>query len=125
MGEHFRASEESRRAPRLQPRAHGVRAEAEPRCDALRGHAREPLFDKDLPCARAKSLGWSVDRAVEEPDMVFIAIEFASVGDALECRDRLLRSGVLDRFADEHGPVVVERAEEIVAGRAGSLSRRA
>jgi hypothetical protein len=39
---------------------------------------------------------------------VFILLEFASVEDANEARDRLAASGVLDRLDDKHGPNVVE-----------------
>lgn len=81
--------------------------------------AWKPMFDKDLPRARAKSRSWNVYRAVEEPDMVFLQIEFDSLADARESRERLLRSGVLDRFAEKHGPIVVERTETIVPARTG------
>lgn len=79
----------------------------------------KPMFDKDLPRTRAKSRSWNVYRAVEEPDMVFIQIEFDSLADAREARERLLRSGVLDRFAEKHGPIVVERTENVVSQRTG------
>ena len=49
-------------------------------------------------------------RAVDDPDHVFIVLEFESVDDAAEARDRLVGSGVLDRFADKHGPNVVVEA---------------
>lgn len=80
--------------------------------------AWKPMFDKDLPRTRAKSLGWNVYRSVDEPDMVFIHIEFGSLADAQEARERLLSSGVLDRFAEKHGPVVIERMEAVTASRA-------
>ena len=44
---------------------------------------------------------------VDDPDHVFVYLEFASVEDAQEARDRLVASGVLDRFEDKHGPNVV------------------
>ena len=47
-------------------------------------------------------------RGVDEPGQIFVLLEFASVGDAAEARERLLESGVLDRFEDRHGPNVVE-----------------
>jgi hypothetical protein len=40
-----------------------------------------------------------------------ILLEFASTEDALEARERLLGSGVLDRFDDTTGPLVLEAAE--------------
>jgi len=40
-----------------------------------------------------------------------LLIEFASAEDAEVGRDRLLASGVLDRFADKDLPKIVEEAE--------------
>ena len=51
-----------------------------------------------------------VFRGVDDPNHVFIVLEFASVEDAQEAKERLVRSGVLDRFEDKHGPNVVEEA---------------
>lgn len=49
-------------------------------------------------------------RSVDDPNEVFIHLEYATVEDALEARARLLSSGVLDRFADKHGPNVLTDA---------------
>ena len=46
-------------------------------------------------------------RGVDDPNQVFIVLEFESVDDAQEARRRLAASGVLDRFEDKHGPSVV------------------
>ena len=51
-----------------------------------------------------------VFRNVDDPNHVFVFLEFASVEDAQESRRRILESGVLDRFEDKHGPNVVEEA---------------
>ena len=48
-----------------------------------------------------------VFRGVDDPNEVFIVLEFAS-HEAREAERRLVESGVLDRFADRHGPNVVE-----------------
>jgi hypothetical protein len=73
--------------------------------------AWRPMFDQDRPLAREKARVQRVFRGVEDPDHVFIVLEFDSVDDAQEARRRLLDSGVLDRFEDKHGPnVVVEAA---------------
>ena len=73
--------------------------------------AWRPMFDQDRPRAREKAKLERVFRGVEDPDHVFVLLEFDSVGDAQEARRRLLDSGVLDRFEDKHGPnVVVEAA---------------
>ena len=69
-----------------------------------------PMFDQDRPQARAKATVQRVFRDVDDPNHVFIFLEFASVEDAQEGRQRLVASGVLDRFEDNHGPNVVEEA---------------
>jgi hypothetical protein len=72
----------------------------------------KPFFDQDAPRAREAALGYRIYRGVEDPNEVFIQVEFASPEDAATARERLLASGVLDRFADRSGPTVVEPAEE-------------
>lgn len=74
----------------------------------------KPMFDRDAPGARESALGYRLFRNADDPDEVFIQIEFASTDDARTARERLLGSGVLDRFADKTGPTVVEEAEAVV-----------
>ena len=69
------------------------------------------MFDQDRPRAREKAKVQRVFRGVQDPDHVFIYLEFDSVDDAQEARRRLLESGVLDRFEDKHGPNVVVEAD--------------
>ena len=69
-----------------------------------------PMFDQDRPRAREKATAQRVFRSVDDPNHVFIVLEFDSLEDAEEGRRRLLDSGVLDRFEDKHGPNVVEEA---------------
>jgi hypothetical protein len=76
----------------------------------------KPMFDQDAPRAREAALGYRLFRNVENPGEVFIQIEFASSADAGAARERLLASGVLDRFADRSGPTVVEQAEAFGTG---------
>lgn len=71
----------------------------------------KPMFDLDTPRARAAAVGHRLFRSVDDPNEVFIQIEFASTDDANEARRRLLASRVLDRFESKHGPTVVETAE--------------
>ena len=68
------------------------------------------MFDQDRPRAREKANVKRVFRDVDDPNHVFIFLEFDSLDDANESRQRLLASGVLDRFEDKHGPNVVEEA---------------
>ncbi len=72
--------------------------------------AWKPMFDQDTPRARESALGYRLFRSVENPNEVFVEVEFATPEDAQVARARLLASGVLDRFADRSGPTVVEQA---------------
>jgi hypothetical protein len=67
-----------------------------------------PMFDQDKPHAREKAKVQRVFRIVDNPNEVFVFLEFNSLEDAQEGRRRLVDSGVLDRFEDKHGPNVVE-----------------
>ena len=73
----------------------------------------KPMFDQDKPGAREASKGWRVFRSVDDPGQVFIQVEFGSVEDAKEGREKLLASGVLDRFQDKYGPTIVEEVESV------------
>lgn len=73
--------------------------------------AWRPMFDQDRPRAREKAAVQRVFRGVEDPNHVFVVLEFESLEDAQEARGRLVSSGVLDRFEDKHGPNVVVEAE--------------
>ena len=61
--------------------------------------------------AREKAKAVHVYRGTEDPNLVFIHLEFDSEEDAREARQRILESGVLDRFEDKHGPNVVVDAD--------------
>lgn len=71
------------------------------------------MFDKDDPGARRSAKGHRVLRGVENPNEVFVVVEFASAEDAEAGRERILASGVLDRFSDKDLPKVVEEAEAL------------
>jgi hypothetical protein len=73
--------------------------------------AWRPMFDQDRPRAREKAKVQRVFRGVEDPNHVFILLEFGSVDDAQQARQRLVASGVLDRFEDKHDPNVVVEAD--------------
>ena len=70
-----------------------------------------PLFDQDRPQAREKATAQRVLRSADDPNHVFIVLEFASLDDANESRRRLLDSGVLDRFEDKDGTTVLQEAD--------------
>ena len=69
-----------------------------------------PMFDHDGPRAREKARVQRVLRSVDDPDEVFIYLEYSTLEDAVEARQRLLDSGVLKRFDDKHGPTVLTEA---------------
>jgi hypothetical protein len=69
-----------------------------------------PMFEQDRPQAREKAKVQRIFRDVDDPNHVFIFLEFESANAAREAQDRLIESGVLDRFDDKHGPNVVQEA---------------
>jgi len=69
-----------------------------------------PQFDQDRPRAREKATRQRVFRKVDDPNHVFVYLEYESVEDAQEAERRLVESGVLERFADRHGPNVLTEA---------------
>ena len=75
--------------------------------------AWKPLFDQDFPGTRRTAVGHRLFRGSDDPNEVFVQVEFDSVEDARAARGRLLASGVLDRFPDRTGPTVVEEAERV------------
>jgi len=70
-----------------------------------------PMFDQDRPRAREKATSQRVFRSIDDPNHVFIQLEFGSAEDAQDAERRLSESGVLDRFEDKHGPTVVVEAD--------------
>ena len=78
--------------------------------------AWKPMFDQD-PAGRRESGATShmISRAADNPNDVFIRVEFPSVDQAKAFRQRLVDSGVLDRggMRVKVGPVVVEVAETV------------
>lgn len=75
--------------------------------------AWKPMFDKDEPGARHTARGHRLLRSLDDPNEVFVVVEFASAEDANAARERLLAAGVLDRFSDKTLPRVVAEAEDV------------
>jgi len=78
--------------------------------------AWKPMFDSD-PADRRHSgaTNYMISRAVDNPNDVFIRLEFPSVDQAKAFREKLLDSGALDRPGTKvkDGPVVVEVEETV------------
>ena len=71
-----------------------------------------PMFDQDRPRAREQARLQRVLRDVDDPNHVFIYLEF-DVRSRKRRRPRTVadQSGVLDRFVDKHGPNVLQDAD--------------
>jgi hypothetical protein len=73
--------------------------------------AWKPGFDED-PAGRRESgaIGYVVSRAVDNPNEVFIRVDFPSVEQAKAFRERLLASGAIERggMRMKSGPTVAE-----------------
>ena len=79
--------------------------------------AWKAAFDTDPHGARANARGHRIVRGVDEPDAVFIQVEFDSPEDARDARERLLGAGILDRVDVKVGPTVAETAEVVEYAR--------
>jgi hypothetical protein len=72
----------------------------------------KPVFDSDPVGRRQVATGHTVSRSVDNPNDIFLRTEYNSVEEAKTFREKLLASGVLDRFNVKSGPTVVEVAEQ-------------
>ena len=73
----------------------------------------KPMFDEGRETVRARAKGHRILRGVEEPNDLFIQVEFDSAQDAQAARDELLASGALDRVTVQAGPAITEMAEQV------------
>jgi hypothetical protein len=74
--------------------------------------AWKQMFDSDPAGRREKGKGHRVLRSVDNPNEVFVRVDFDSVDDAKEFREQLLGSGALDKVTVVREPTVVEIADE-------------
>jgi hypothetical protein len=75
--------------------------------------AWKPMFDTDPAGARGRATAHRILRSADDPNDLFIQVEFASPEDAAAARERLLASGVLDRVEVKAGPAVAEEVETV------------
>lgn len=73
----------------------------------------KPMFDKDEPGTRHAAKGHRVLRSLDDPNEVFVLVEFASPEAASAGRKKLLAAGVLNRVEDKTPPTVVEETETV------------
>jgi hypothetical protein len=73
------------------------------------------MFDSDPAGRKEAGKGHLVSRNADNPDEVFVRVEFASVDDARAFRDRLVASGALNRpgMTVRMGPTVIEPVENV------------
>jgi hypothetical protein len=71
------------------------------------------MFDSD-PAGRAQlATGHRVMRSVEDPNEVFVRVDFDSVDAAQTFREQLMGSGALDNVTVVKEPTVVEVADDV------------
>jgi hypothetical protein len=70
------------------------------------------LFDSDPIGRKQMAKGHRILRSVDNPNEVFVGVEFASVDDANSFRDKLRAEGILENMTVKAGPAVVEVADE-------------
>ncbi|MGH2988832.1 MAG: hypothetical protein ACRDMA_03075 [Solirubrobacterales bacterium] len=71
------------------------------------------MFDSGREDVRKDAKGHRIARGVEDPNEVFVQVEFASPDEAHAARERLLASGALDRVTVKSEPTVAEVAEAV------------
>jgi hypothetical protein len=71
------------------------------------------LFDSDPAGRKAVAKGHRILRAADDPNQVFLSAEYPSVEVANTIVQRLVDSGVFERFPPKTGPTVTDVAEEV------------
>jgi hypothetical protein len=70
------------------------------------------MFDSDPAGRKQAAKGHRVMRSVDDPNEVFVRVDFGSVDEAQAFRERLLASNALDNVTIVKEPTVVEIADE-------------
>ena len=70
------------------------------------------LFDSDPGGRKSVALGHRISRSVDNPNEIFLSVEYASAEDARTVLGRLKQAGVFERFQPRLGPAITEIAEE-------------
>jgi hypothetical protein len=69
-------------------------------------------FDADPAGRKEAAKKHRLFRAADNPNRVYVSVEFPSLDDAKSFRERLMASGVLDDMTVVQEPTVAELAEE-------------
>jgi hypothetical protein len=69
-------------------------------------------FDRDPSGRKQAAIRHQIFRAVDDPNEVFVGVEFPSVDEAKAFRERLLSSGALEGINVKTPPTVVEAADQ-------------
>jgi hypothetical protein len=70
------------------------------------------MFDSDPVGRKQAASGHRIFQNVDDPNDVFISVEFPTAQEAKSFRERLLASKVLDRITVKVEPTVVESVDE-------------
>lgn len=73
---------------------------------------KREIFDADPAGRRQVAKGHVLSRSVDNPNEVFVRVEFDSAEDARAFRERLLASGALDSVTVKTPPTIAEVAEQ-------------
>src|SRR3712207_4007550 len=75
--------------------------------------AWKPMFGEGRDGTRRAAKGHRILRGVEDPNELFIQVEFESADDARSAREELIASGVLDRVEVRSQPTIAGVAEAV------------
>ena len=73
---------------------------------------KRETFDADPGGRKQTAMGHVLSRSLDNPNEVFVRVEFGSVEDAESFREHLLASGALDKVTVKVAPTIAEIAEE-------------
>jgi hypothetical protein len=69
-------------------------------------------FDSDPGGRKAVAKGHRLSRSVDNPNEIYLAIEYSSADDARAVLSQLRDAGVFERFRPTFGPMITEVIEE-------------
>ena len=70
------------------------------------------VFDSDPGGRKSVAKGHRISRSVDNPNEIFLSVEYASADEARAVLARLKEAGVFERFQPRLGPAITEITEE-------------